>query len=83
MDLALEKNGEIYICDFKSNKNIYLSAKLQLSTYKHIYKGHKICYINIHTYKITEIKIETEHYYQIVKRLYQIYELLTKLNERL
>jgi len=31
IDLALSKHNEIYIVDFKRNKNIYLSSKLQLS----------------------------------------------------
>lgn len=83
LDLALEKGGLIYICDFKSGKNIYLATKLQLSTYKHIYGAHKICFINLDTFKIEVIDIQTEHYFNIVKRLYQIYELLTNLNERL
>lgn len=83
IDLALEKNNEIYICDFKSSKKIYLATKLQLSTYKHIYGGHKICFINLDTFKIEVININTEPYFNIVKRLYQVHELLTNLNERL
>lgn len=83
LDLALEKDGEIYICDFKSGKNIYLATKLQLSTYKHIYGGHKICFINLETFKIQVIDIKTEYYFEIVKRLYQVYGLLTMLNEKL
>lgn len=83
MDLALKKDNEIYICDFKSNKRIYLGTKLQLSTYKHIYNGHKICFINLDNFKIVEIDIKTEYYFEIVKRLYQVYGLLKLLNERL
>jgi ATP-dependent exoDNAse (exonuclease V) beta subunit len=83
IDLVLHKNNELYICDFKSSKCIYLSTKLQLATYKHLYKGHKICYINLDTYELVEIKIQTAPYFEVVKRLYQIHELLTNLNERL
>jgi len=83
IDLILKKGTELYICDFKSSKGIYLSTKLQLATYKHLYNGHKICYINLDTFELVEIKINTLPYYTVVKRLYQIHELLANLNERL
>jgi len=83
VDLILEKNNVLYICDFKSSKGIYLGTKLQLSAYKHLYQAHKICYINLDTYKLVEINIPTEHYFTVIKRLYQINELLNTLNERL
>lgn len=81
VDLILKKNDKTYIVDFKSNKNIYLSTKLQLSTYKHIYNADHICYINFDNYNLEIINIDTNKYYEIVKRLYQIKTLITELNE--
>lgn len=83
IDLILEKENQIFICDFKKNKNVYLNTKLQLSTYKHLYGADKICFINSSDFKIKEIKINTEKYFEIVKRLFQIHQLLTSLNEKL
>ena len=83
IDLVLKKNNEIIVCDFKRNKNIYLSTKLQLSTYKHILNADKIAYINFEKFELIEVNINTDKYYQLVKRLYQIYILLKDLNERL
>lgn len=83
IDLILKKNNKIYIVDFKSNKNIYLSTKLQLSTYKHIYNADYICYINFDNYNLEIINIDTNKYYEIVKRLYQINVLINDLKERI
>lgn len=83
VDLILKKDDLIYICDFKSGKNIYLSTKLQLSTYKHIYGADKICFINLDDFIMKEITIETKDYFDIIKRLYQVYELLKKTKEKL
>jgi hypothetical protein len=83
IDLILKKENQIFICDFKKNKNIYLNTKLQLSTYKHLYGADKICFINSSDFKIKEITIDTQKYFEIVKRLFQIHSLLIKLNEKL
>ena len=72
IDLILKKDNLIYIVDLKRNKKIYLKTKLQLSCYKHIYKAHKICYMNFDSYKLIELNIDTNKYYEIVKRLWQI-----------
>jgi len=83
IDVILRKNGLIYVCDFKRNKRIYLKTKLQLSSYKEILEADKICFINTDTFDIEEIQIDTKKYFEIVKRLYQIYILLDNLKERL
>jgi len=83
IDIVLKKNGLIYVCDFKRNKRIYLKTKLQLSTYKEMLNADKICFINTETFEIEEIKIDTIKYYEIVKRLYQIYLLINELKERI
>lgn len=83
IDLILKKNGLTYVVDFKRNKSIYLNTKLQLSTYKHMINADKICYINFEDYKLIEIDIDTNKYYEIIKRLYQVYILLNNLNEKL
>lgn len=85
IDLILKnkKNNQIYVCDFKRNKNIYLKTKLQLSCYKHMIEADKICYINTDNYEIVEINIDTNKYYEIIKRLFQVNELLNELNEKL
>jgi hypothetical protein len=83
VDIILKKDDEIYICDFKSTNSIYLSTKLQLSTYKHIYNADKIAFINLDNFEIKEINIDTNKYYELVKRLYQINNIITQLNERL
>jgi len=83
VDLILKKEGELYIVDFKRNKNIYLSTKLQLSCYKHMLNADKICYINYQDFKIVCIDINTIKYYEIIKRLYQIHVLLKQLKEKL
>tara|TARA_R110001632_G_scaffold1171_2_gene4712 strand:- start:9663 stop:10184 length:522 start_codon:yes stop_codon:yes gene_type:complete len=85
IDLIMKNklSGETWIFDFKSNKNIYLNTKLQLSTYKHIYNADKIGFINTEELKIVEINIDTKKYFDLIKRLYQIKNLLIDLNERL
>jgi hypothetical protein len=83
IDLILEKNGLIYVCDFKRNKSIYLKTKLQLSTYKEMINADKICFINSKNFELKEIDIDSSKYYTIVKRLYQIYKILFDLNEKL
>ena len=83
IDLVLKKDGFIYVCDFKRNKSIYLKTKLQLSTYKEMLKADKICFINSETFDVEELKIDTLKYYTIVKRLYQINEILFELKERI
>jgi hypothetical protein len=83
IDLILKKDNLIYVCDFKRNKSIYLNTKIQLSTYKHLYGADKICFINSEDFKIKEININTEKYFEVIKRLFQINQLLTSLNEKL
>lgn len=82
-DLVCKKNNEIIIIDFKSTNEIYLSQKLQLSTYKEILNANKIAIVNFKTWELKYININTKKYYEIVKRLYQINVLLNELNERL
>jgi hypothetical protein len=83
IDLVLNKGDEIYVCDFKRNKKIYLKTKLQLSAYKEMINADKICYINSSTFELKEINIDTSKYYMIVKRLYQIYQLMSELKEKI
>lgn len=82
-DLILSMNNKVYVVDFKRNKNIYLSTKLQLSTYKHILNADYIAYMNLDDFKLKVIDIDTQKYYNIVQRLYQIYICLIELNEKL
>lgn len=83
IDLILKKDGLIYVIDFKTSKYVYLSTKLQLSTYKHMYGADKIGVISFYDMKINLLEIETKKYYDIIKRLYQIHELIKELKERL
>ena len=83
VDLIISKNGEEYVCDFKKGKGIYLSTKLQLSSYKHLYGADKIAFINTEDLELIVLNINTNKYYEIIKRLYQINKLLTELNEKL
>ena len=82
-DLILEKESKKYIIDFKSSKDIYLSTKLQLSTYKHLYKADIIAVMDLEDFNITILNIDTNKYYEIIKRLYQVNELLEYLREKL
>jgi len=83
IDLVLKFEDSLYIVDFKSNNRIYLSTKLQLATYQKLIKSEKIFYMNFEDYKMKELNIDVEKYYEIVKRLYQIKVLIDNLNERL
>lgn len=82
-DLILKKEKDVIIVDFKPKHEIYLSEKLQLSTYKEIFKANKIAIINYSNWSFNYININTLKYYEIIKRLYQIKKLLKSLNERL
>lgn len=82
-DLILKKGDNIIIVDFKPKDKIYLSEKLQLSTYKEIFKANKIAIINYNNWRLNYVDINTLKYYEIIKRLYQIKKLLKSLNERL
>lgn len=83
VDLILEKNGCKYVIDFKSNQSIYLTTKIQLSSYLHLSGSAKIGVINFEQLSLTELSIDTAKYYEILKRLYQVKQLLNDLNERL
>ncbi len=83
IDLILEREGKKIVVDIKRNKNIYLSTRLQLSTYKHLISADEIMYMNLDEMKLVSINIDTRKYYQIVQRLYQIHQLIENLNERL
>ena len=83
VDLILSNNNESIIVDFKSNNKVYLQQKLQLSAYKELYGANKIAIINTNKWKLEFLDIDTEKYYEMVKRLYQIHELLILLNEKL
>jgi len=83
IDLILKKNNEIIVCDFKRNSKIYLGTKIQLSAYKNLINADKIAYINFDNYEIVYLDIETNKYYEIIKRLYQIHILLLELKEKL
>lgn len=82
-DLVLSRNNKIYVVDFKRNRNIYLSTRLQLSAYKHILNADYICYMNLDDYKLNIINIDTSKYFNIIKSLYKIKIILNELNERL
>lgn len=83
IDLVLRKNERLYIVDFKRNKEVYLSTKLQLSTYKYLYDAHEVAYINSEDLELKILKIDTDKYFNIIKKLYQIHLSLTELNEKL
>lgn len=82
-DLRLKKDGKTYVVDLKRNKKIYLGTKLQLSAYKHIFNDDYVCYMNFDSYKLEILNIDTSKYYEMLKRLYQVNELLKCLNENL
>lgn len=82
-DLILSRNNKVYVIDFKRNKNIYLSTKLQLSAYKHIIEADYIAYMNLDDFKIKVIDIDTTKYYKIIKHLYSVKVALIELRERL
>ncbi len=83
IDLLLKKNGLKYVVDMKSSSKIYLSTKLQLSAYKHMINADMIAVIDLNNFKMTTLNIDTVKYYEIIKRLYQINELLKTLKEKL
>lgn len=83
IDLVIGKNNKKIVIDFKSNKKIYLEHKLQLSSYKEIYKADEIGIIDFNKWELNIIKIDSKKYFEIVKRLYQINELLIQLNEKI
>lgn len=83
IDLILRRDNITYIVDFKTSKYVYLSTKLQLSSYKHMYNADKIGIISFDHMKLNILNINTQKYYTIVKRLYQINELMRDLKERL
>ena len=83
IDLILKKDDLTYIIDFKSSEKIYLSTKLQLSTYKHMFNADKIGVINLNNMSLTILDIDTSKYYELVKRLYQIKNIMIKLKESL
>lgn len=83
VDLVLTKNNLSYVVDFKSNKNIYLNTKLQLSSYKHIIGADYVCFMDLEDYSLKVLDIDTNKYFEIVKRLYQIKVSLNELNENL
>ena len=83
IDLVLTKDSKKYVIDFKTSKYIYLSTKLQLSTYKHMISADEIGVIDLTDFNLTILDIDTIKYYTIIKRLYQINELLCQLKEKL
>jgi hypothetical protein len=82
-DLLLEKDGKKIVVDFKSNGKIYLNHKLQLSTYKEILEADKIGIINFNDWRLDILEIDTYSYYEIMFNLYEIYNKIENLNEKL
>lgn len=82
-DLVLSRNNKVYVVDFKRNKNIYLSTKIQLSTYKHILNADYVAYMNLDDYTLKVLDIDTNKYFYIIKNLYKINRTLNELNEKL
>lgn len=83
LDLAFQKDGKRYVVDLKRNENIYLATKLQLSAYKYLYDAHEIAFMNTETMELKVLKIDTEKYFNIIKKLYIIHTTLNELNETL
>lgn len=83
IDLIIEKDNQTTIVDFKSNNNIYLEHKIQLSTYKELYQADHIAVIDFNKWELIILDIDTKQYYAIIKSLYQIYKLLQNLDERI
>ncbi|HIG93975.1 TPA: hypothetical protein HA234_07305 [Candidatus Woesearchaeota archaeon] len=91
VDLVCEIEGELYIIDFKTSKDIYPSHRLQVSAYKHIiqkaYPERKINLAilqvgyprNKNRYKFTEIDDEFETF----KAVYKIWECEVKYKKPL
>lgn len=57
-DIKLQIDNTIYICDFKSNNNIYFENLLQLTAYRMCNKDCKIAIINVPTFEFKEINID-------------------------
>lgn len=83
VDLVLSMSNEVFVVDFKRSNKIYLSTKLQLSSYKHILGADHIMYMNLDEMKLKKIDIDTSKYFSIMKKLYSIKLMLNELNETL
>ena len=81
--MIIEKDNQTTIVDFKSNNNIYLEHKIQLSTYKELYQADHIAVIDFNKWELIILDIDTKQYYAIITSLYQIYKLLQNLDERI
>jgi hypothetical protein len=82
-DLLISKDGVNTVVDFKSNKNVYLEQKLQLSTYKEILNYDKIATINFDKWELNFIEINTNKYFNVIRFLYKIHSELKLLNEKI
>ena len=80
LDCIAEINGGVYIIDFKTSKEVYLSHEVQISSYKHcdgIYNRSKIAILQIgygknkKGYKFTEID-DKFNLFLTLKRVYDI-----------
>lgn len=83
VDLILWKDNKKIVIDFKSSNDIYLEQKMQISTYKEILNCDYVGIINLNTWELKILDIDTLKYYNIVRRLYSVYELLKQLNEKI
>jgi len=83
VDLILWKDNKKFVIDFKSSNDIYLEQKMQISTYKEILSCDAVGIINFNTWELKILDIDTLKYYNIVRRLYSVYELLKQLNEKI
>lgn len=74
-DAKIKVGDKTYICDFKSNHNIYLEQKLQLSAYKMAYPECDIAIIEIPSFTFKPLEFNFKKCELILKCLHKIWEL--------
>jgi len=82
-DLMYEKNGKIYLSDYKSNaKKIYFEHKLQIAAYSMCVDVDCYSIISIPNFTEMSFKLnDKENYIEILKSLSNIYKQKTIINE--
>jgi hypothetical protein len=74
-DIKFKFGNDLFIGDFKSNNNIYLEQKLQLTAYRMANPECKIAVIEIPSFTFKPIEIDFKKCELILKCLHKIWEL--------
>ena len=78
-DIKLKWHGFIFICDYKSNSNVYFETKLQLAAYKMGTECDHLGIIHLPEFFLRPVDLDLGLYSQLLINLSSVYRLKEKI----